>query len=69
MKRRKLLQIEAFVNRREYLTDKPGNSSPAVSTMKIPWNRKGYPAQGQQQNYRSEQDKRATIMMIAARLL
>jgi len=30
---------------------------------------KGYPAQGQQQNYRSEQDKRATIMMIAARLL
>ena len=30
---------------------------------------KGYPAQGQQQNNRSEQDKRAAIMMIAARLL
>jgi len=40
MKRRKPLQIEAFVNRREYLTDKPGNSIPAVSTMKIPWNRR-----------------------------
>lgn len=34
-----------------------------------PLQRKGSPAQGQQQNYRSEQDKRATIMMIAARLL
>ncbi len=28
---------------------------------------KGYPAQGQQQNNRSEQDKRAAIIMIAAR--
>ena len=40
----------------------------ALGLRKPLW-RKGYPAQGQQQNYRSEQDKRATIMMIAARLL
>lgn len=30
---------------------------------------KGYPAQGQQQNYRSEQAKRAAVIKIAARLL
>ena len=31
--------------------------------------RKGHPAQGQQQNYRSEQNKQAAIIMIAACLL
>ena len=30
--------------------------------------RKGHPAQGQQQNHRSEQAKRAAVIMIAARL-
>lgn len=40
-----------------------------VGTNPAAYGIKGYPAQGQQQNYRSEQDKRATIMMIAARLL
>ena len=43
-------------------------SNPVPATSKA-LKHKGYPAQGQQQNYRSEQDKRATIMMIAARLL
>ena len=40
-----------------------------LTNLFTPVKEKGYPAQGQQQNYRSEQDKRATIMMIAARLL
>ena len=47
----------------------PAARKASFNGTEIPLSAKGHPAQGQQQNYRSEQNKQAAIMMIAACLL